>query len=309
MSGAKPPLALEQLRQDYAAGRNLMELMRRARASDQNDETTILYSYDLQAGSYVAELANPASADLRRRVGEKFASLFATLGASVVCEAGVGEATTLAEVVSSSPRSTHFLGFDLSLSRLLYARKHLSGFGHNDVELFAGALGALPFPDDSVDLLYTCHSIEPNGGQERAVLEELLRVTQHHLVLVEPSNELGGAATRAHIEKHGYVKNLKATLDAMGCKVTRHEPWGLDSEPDHNQAALLIVEKRHRETGATVRKPSFVSPVSKRPLTVRPDCYYSAEDGFAFPVIGGIPCLVYTNAIVATHLADFDTRR
>jgi ubiquinone/menaquinone biosynthesis C-methylase UbiE/uncharacterized protein YbaR (Trm112 family) len=307
MTHAKLPFGIQELRREYAAGRNLMELLRRAQSVDKNDETIILYSYDLQAGSYVADLKDPAIADMKRRTGEKLAQILGSLDAQVVCEAGVGEGTTLAEVAAFAARDMRFLGFDISLSRLLYARRHLHSRDARGVELFTGALGAIPLPDDAVDVVYTFHSIEPNGGREREVLTELLRVTQHHLVLVEPSNELGSPATCEHIERHGYVKNVRATLEAMGCNVVRFERWGLDTEPK-NEAALIVVEKKPRPTGFAAKLPSLASPMCRLPLTRRADCMYSEEDGMAFPIVAGIPCLLPNNALVATKLSAFDER-
>ncbi len=303
MTPSKPPFGIADLRREYAAGRNLMELMRRSREMQTNDETAILYSYDLQAGSYVADLKNPAMSELKKKTGAKLAQLFTELGADVVCEAGVGEATTLAEVVGAAPASMHFLGFDISLSRLLFARTHLGIRGAKGVTLFTGALGSIPLPDDSVDLVYTFHSIEPNGGREREVLTELLRVTKHHLVLVEPSNELGSERTQRHIEQHGYVKNVRATLEAMGCDVLRFERWELDSD-DANEAALTVVQKKARPRDVKNELPSLASPLCHKALRRVDDCMYSDDDGMAFPIVAGIPCLLTQNAIVATHLAE-----
>ena len=305
MTDTKNGSHVQDLREVLAAGGNLMEHMRRARDADDNDEATILHSYDLQAGTYVESLSDPAMAELKRNVGKKLAEVFAPLGATVICEAGVGEATTLAEVVANAGVVEQVLGFDISLSRLLHARRHLASRGAKGVRLFTGALASIPLPDDAIDLVYTFHSIEPNGGREREVLTELLRVTQHYLVLVEPSNELGSEATRARIEKFRYVKNVHATLLAMGCHVLRFERWGLDAIPE-NEAALIVVEKRARPAGERPAAPRLASPFSKLPVIPRTDCLYSSEDGMAFPIIDGIPCLLRSNGIIATQLDAFD---
>ena len=39
---------------------------------------------------------------------------------------------------------------------------------------------------NSVDIIYTNHSLEPNGGREEVILKELLRVTNKYLILFEP---------------------------------------------------------------------------------------------------------------------------
>jgi uncharacterized protein YbaR (Trm112 family) len=49
----------------------------------------------------------------------------------------------------------------------------------------------------------------------------------------------------------------------------------------------------------------FVSPVSLRPLVRRQDCWFCPEDGHAFPIIQGIPCLTIDHSILASKLAEF----
>jgi uncharacterized protein YbaR (Trm112 family) len=147
----------------------------------------------------------------------------------------------------------------------------------------------------------TVHAMEPNGGQEEGILRELLRVTRRHLVLLEPSYELGGAETRAWIEKHGYVRDLPGVLTRLGHPPQRVEKWGFDANP-RNEGALVIVTK---QPGKETVSPDFVSPISKRKLVRRSDCYFCPDDGHAFPVIGGIPCLLLDNAQLVSKLGDF----
>ena len=51
------------------------------------------------------------------------------------------------------------------------------------------------------DRKITCHALEPNGGQEEALLAELLRVARLGLVLVEPSYERATPSGRARMER------------------------------------------------------------------------------------------------------------
>lgn len=48
----------------------------------------------------------------------------------------------------------------------------------------------MPLKDNSIDIVYTSHSIEPNGGREEEALEELYRVANKYLILLEPDYEL-----------------------------------------------------------------------------------------------------------------------
>jgi hypothetical protein len=225
------------------------------------------------------------------------AALLDQLGVSSVLDAGTGEATSLVPIRQAMRSRPDVLAFDLSLSRLLYARRHLAAHGQH-AELFAGDLAAIPLAANAVDCVLTVHAVEPNGGREREILSELLRVAARYLVMVEPSWELGSEATRARISRHGYVKGLPDMLEGLGHKLARFEPWAIDANPA-NQAALIVIKKQG------VPRKAFVSPISGKPLQQRPDCWFCPEDGHAFPIIQGIPCVLIESAVLASHLGQF----
>lgn len=66
-------------------------------------------------------------------------------------------------------------GFDLSWSRISVAQKWLDEKSVK-AQLFVGDLFSIPLADRSVDVVYTSHSLEPNGGKEELAIKELLRV-------------------------------------------------------------------------------------------------------------------------------------
>ena len=45
-----------------------------------------------------------------------------------------------------------------------------------------GDMFNLPITDDSIDLVYTVHALEPNGGKEKEALKELYRITKKYLM-------------------------------------------------------------------------------------------------------------------------------
>lgn len=283
-------------------GKNIMEWVRGLEGSNENSPTAITYSYDAQAGSYTAALSDPAVRALKRDVGKRLATMFDDMAPMSVLEAGTGEATSLAPVLAAMRRRPkHVLGFDISLSRLLFARRYLESQGEGAVELFTGSLDCIPLADDAVDVVFTIHSIEPNHGREEAILHELLRVTRRHLVMIEPSYELGGPETQARIERHGYVRGLPQALQRLGKPARLVELWNLDANP-LNRAALIVVDKSALPSSAP---PSLVSPISGKPLARLADCYYCHEDGHAFPIVGGIPCLLPENAVLVSKLGQF----
>ena len=193
------------------------------------------------------------------------------------------------------------LGFDLSLSRLLFAQKHLGENGHGNVRLFTGDLERIPLASDLVDVVLTIHAVEPNHGREEAILSELLRVARKYLVMVEPSYEFASAEARARMESLGYVRGLPAVLERLGHPPSRVERWPHNSNP-LNEAALLVVDKPAAGAGL---EPRFMSPISGCDLVERKDCWFCPEDGHAFPIIAGIPCLTLESAVLASKLDRF----
>jgi hypothetical protein len=285
-------------------GKNVIAELKAGAGASLNSSAMIEYSYDAQAGSYVARMDDPAYRRLReahaRDIGAEIARLDLPKDFSIL-EAGVGEATTFAGVIEAS-RAARALGFDISLSRLLVARAYVAKRRPGaSVSLFSADLGFIPLPDAAVDVAYTSYALEPNGGAEMAMLAELLRVARRYLVLVEPSFELGGAATRGHVEKHGYVRGLPAALAALGARVLKHELWPHVHNPS-NAPAVIVCEKP--DAASRCAPEGFVSPISRAPLEERAGALFSAEEGFAFPIIAGIACLQPDHAILATRLKD-----
>jgi hypothetical protein len=278
---------------------NITQHQRAAEGTAENSERAVLYAYDVQAGSYVAALDDPAYRAGKQRAAARIAEILAPLDFATMLDAGTGEATTLAELLVRLARlPERVLAFDLSLSRLLFAQRFLRQRALSHVELFTAALENIPLADGAVDLVLTVHVCEPNGGRERAILAELLRVARRYLVLIEPSYELGSEATRRRIEAHGYVRGLPDHLRALGARIVRHEPFGADVNPS-NQAAVLVVDAGARPHASA----GLVSPLTGTPLERGDGCLYSS-DGFAFPVIAGIPCLLRDNAVLAARLPE-----
>lgn len=284
----------------YRNGTNIMAHLRETRGKADNDEFAILTAYDLQAGSYVRMVEqDPAIALATARSCEKFAGILDRLGCCSLLEAGVGEATTLAGVVARMVhRPSHVLGFDLSLSRLLWARRYAETHGVPGT-WFTAALDNIPLADRSVDIVLTSHAIEPNRGREREILQELHRVARRYLVLREPSDELGSDETRAHIEQHRYITGLARTARSLGMDVVEHTRWELDPNP-RNAAAVLIV--RVSDAACDPAPPVLVSPVSRCALREEHGSLYCPDDGLAFPRFRGIPCLLVNNAVFVSQL-------
>jgi len=291
-----------EIRALFERGQNIIEWIAAREGAATNSETAILYSYDAQAGSYVAELKDEERRRFKDEFGRRLAAVLDVLSPASLLDAGTGEATSLAPVLRHmAVRPAYVLGFDLSLSRLLYARQHLAEQGQRDVALFTAALDRIPLASDSVDVVLTIHAVEPNHGREEVILRELLRVARRHLVMIEPSFELASAEGRARMERLAYVRALSAALERLGHPAARVEPWPLNANP-LNPAALIVVDKHGSRPGTA---PTYTSPISGRALVSHEHCWFCPDDGHAFPMIAGIPCLTIESGILASKLGQF----
>lgn len=287
----------------YQRGENLSAALRKDADNGRNTEAIIEWSYDLQAGSYIQALQDPGHSACMQGYTSEVARLLTSLGpARTILEAGVGEATTLGNVARKLGQSeATYHGFDLSWSRIAFARRWLQDSGMPPISLYVASLLQMPYANDSIDIVYTSHSVEPNGGQEEMILRELYRVTRRYLVLLEPDYDLAGEEARRHMDAHGYCRNLPGVALGLGYRVIEHKLFPCTTNP-LNPTALTVIEK-HVTTPAP--PDPLVCPRFKTPLRKAAGMFFSPEALTVYPVVGGIPCLRPENSIIASHYLQF----
>jgi len=282
----------------YSKNKNISKYLRNKKKESKNSIETILYSYDLQGGSDYLRRNEPVIGTNNKKMAQTISETVSELGAGSFLEAGTGEGLILELLdpnkIKSKPK---IFGFDLSLSRLLFAQKYLAE-GKRNATLFCANMTNIPLPDDSIDIVCTVMSMEPNHGREREILAELFRVTRRYLMLIEPTYELGSKHTKKHIIQHGYVRDLPKHIAKIGHKIIIHRYLGF-SHPN-NENALIVAEKNKKLP--LIRDIKFVSPISNRPLKEYKNYWYCKDDGYVFPTINKIPCLVKENGILASQI-------
>ena len=287
---------LAGMRDAFARGENAMEYARRMLGRKENLSVATLIAYDLQAGAYVRHARSDP--DGKRRWCSQLSSLVGAHlqpGGSVM-EVGAGEATTLAGLLEALPQQPGAaLGFDISWSRCVHGRGWLR-HKVQEAELFVADLFHIPLADASVDVVYTSHSLEPNGGREQAALQELLRVARRTVVLVEPIYELAGPDARDRIAHHGYVRNLKATAEGLGCTVADYRLLDFYVNPLNPSGVVCIVKQ---DKGPPVL-PVWRCPLTHSPLVRSETVFSSPDTGLVYPVLDGIPLLCRDNAVLAS---------
>jgi ubiquinone/menaquinone biosynthesis C-methylase UbiE len=296
---------LKEIQRVYKSGGNIIATLR-TDGSHMNETENVAISYDFQAGSYIRDLETPQNADHNEKYTKALADIINSLVRSEspggILEVGVGEGTTLGNVIGKLAfRPSHVYGFDISWSRVRFAHEYLKAHDVDTSGIIMADLFNAPFADDSVDIVYTSHSIEPNGGREKEALEELYRITGRYLILLEPAYDLAGKEARERMERHGYVKTILETAHSLGYDVIEHRLFDHSINP-LNPTGLTIIKKKNARASSQI---PLVCPLTRTPLEFKRDSFFSREALLAYPIVDGVPALVAQYAIIATHFDDF----
>jgi len=300
----------------YENNVNIMQYCRELKNSEENNIHSIMTSYDLQSGSYVSALNSPIinenyhvnfkktpmlPAEFTEKFTQEVANEINKYDFSSILEAGIGEATTLVNVCKKLiNKNAKISGFDISPSRIQVAKEY-SASNRISCNLFVADLNHIPLKDNSVDLIYTVHALEPNSNKEFELTKELYRVTNKYLILIEPSYELGNSETKANIEKHKYIKRLREAVNSLGGKILRYELFTIGTYS--NQPAIHVIEKSSTPSFSTENAPDykFVCPVCKNELEKVKGHNFCEFCGVVYPILNDIEILNANNSIIFSH--------
>ncbi len=219
-------------------------------------------------------------------------------------EVGVGEATIMCPLMKKLDAENKLdkFGFDISWSRIRFAKEYCKQ-NNMDINVFLSDLFHIALPDNSVDIIYTSHSLEPNGGREKEAIRELCRVASKYVVLLEPDYTNATEEGKKRITKHGYVRDLEIHAKESGFKVLEHRPFEVFANP-LNPTALTIIQIESTEN--VKPQPVFVCPVSNTSLEKFENVFFSEESGLLYPIINDIPCLLESSAVMGTQFKLFN---
>ncbi|WP_333886792.1 methyltransferase domain-containing protein [Clostridium sp.] len=300
---------MNDLKQLYNNNVNIMEHFRSVNNTNSNSLASILYSYDLQAGSYRDNYYNRIldrmhmngkkitikAEEFYKQYGSRIADVFNQLDYLSILEVGVGEATTLSHVVKNlNNKDVKVKGIDILFSRIGYGNIFLKEQKVNNVSLAVADMFKLPFKDNSFDIVYTSHCVEPNTDKAKESISELYRITNKWLVLIEPSFDLGNNETREHMIKYAYCKDLINVIKSMKLDIVEHKLFSLGTY--NNQAAITIIRKESKNQSNI----NWCCPICKKELIEDSDNYFCEDCSLIFPIIKEIPCITVGSAILGS---------
>ena len=294
--------------EEYKKGNNLIKFLKENYSKILSNNEITQLSYDIQAGSYVKKaVENP---DFEKERGKAYAEVIQSLGSfDSILEAGVGEATSMAALIKELKNPPLELkGFDISLSRILYAQDFIKDKTKSKISFSVGDICDCPLSDNAIELVYTIHALEPNGGNELKLVQELIRITSKYLVLFEPHYEFGNDKSRKHIENHGYVKNLAGIAEQLGHRVIDNKILFESNPWTYNNTGAVVIEKNQKNKIVKNKETSlsnWVCPISKENLLDEGNFLYSEKSMTIYPVLKTIPILLKSKSILASHLKNF----
>ncbi|MDR0704065.1 MAG: methyltransferase domain-containing protein [Planctomycetaceae bacterium] len=296
-------ISIRELKELYQKGVNISEYLRN-KYDVNNTPHVIEIAYDLQAGSYTADMEKLEIKKWRENVGAELVNIIRSLlpTPESILEAGIGEGNQLSVVLSqfqNTPVASY--GFDISWSRVAFARKWLNKQGNKNTTLFTGNLLNIPCADNAVDIVYTNQAIEPNRGNEESILKELFRITKKYLILIEPSYELANDEGKQRMNRYGYVTGLQETAVKLGFDVLEYRLCSYYFNPLNPTAVMIIQKKNVREISSSV----LADPLFKTPLYKKDNVLFSPDSLRVYPIVDGIPCLRIENGIIASKYELF----
>jgi len=211
-----------------------------------------------------------------------------------ILDCGTGEGTNLIPLIQELKFQGEVLGFDISISRASWAASNNTVL--NNIHFFVADLSRIPLADDSIDLVLTTHSLEPNRGKEQMLVNELARVSSRYVVMIEPDFESASKEQQIRMDKLGYIKGLESAI--VNANLTLIEKVKMEENINPiNKASVWICEKlsQVRPDGKTGIRgieqiPKWLDPLSRAALRAE-DGWYKSDDGICYPSINRLPLL------------------
>ena len=213
-----------------------------------------------------------------------------------VLEVGAGELTFMHSVYDRFGPSLDLYGLDITLNRLLHGLRFAQS-RQMPVTVVQADGTAIPFPDNSFDLVVSHHALEQMPTIFRDAIIEMIRVSRKHIVLLEPFYQRGSLLEKLRMRTADYVRGIYPFVRTLP-GVRLHPPFLCRNHGQpYNHTGVFHLEKT--DEGAS-NDPRMICPVSRGELQALPGGHYSAKSSLYYPTVRGVPVLYKKYAQVIT---------
>lgn len=225
-----------------------------------------------------------------------------------ILEVGIGELTTIEAIYSEFGPDIDCFGIDLSFNRVYHG---LSEFRrrHEKIPKIAKADAIkLPLPDNSIDLVFTRHTLEQMPLVFQKALSEISRVAKSSVVLFEPSYELGSFPQKLKMINYDYVRGIPKYLKKTpGVELNEMYLMRNSANPlNHTACFEITIYNESNNKRLSDRPIDFVCPVSHAMLEKREGYLYCKESSLAYALLEGIPNLDPQYSIYMTEPESYE---
>ena len=246
-------------------------------------------SYDVQSGTYI-KFFNSLSKNKVNRIYQPLIDVIKKdfKNSKTILDFGCGELTTSLFIFNKLKKSiVNYFANDVSLNRLIlgqnYLNKKLKKKDFNKFKIFCNSNTNLPFKDNSIDLIITIHSLEPNNKNKESFIDELFRVSKRGLILMEPHYEISSDKQKKRMLKFEYIRGIQKLFNKKDCEIKIIKK---DHHINNNNVSSLFVIKKKK-----VRKnnnTSYVEPKTFSRLKDINNFLYSSKSLRFYPTYNDI---------------------
>lgn len=208
-------------------------------------------------------------------------------------EVGAGELTTYSSLIDVMTQDRPELyAIDLSLNRLRHGRAFAKSKNF-EVNLVKASAFALPYPDNSFDVVFTSHCLEwmPKNMFKQAV-DEICRVSKKHVFLFEPTYEYSGFLQKMKMRTHSYMRGLvpylkrKKDIEIRRSSIMKYSYNAFNQTSCHH-----LVTNIDSQTLADTNQVSLMCPNCKKILELQKESYFCYSCHQGYPIFDDIPVL------------------
>ena len=238
------------------------------------DEIEVIkHSYDLQAGSYIKFFLK--NKNLENRYCDEIADIikknFGKFESFLDC--GCGEMTVSYSIIERLNFIKKFLLFDISLNRMVlgknFLKKNLKKNSFKKTNFFCSSLESIPLNNNSINLVFTNHAIEPNKDNAKNIIRELYRITNYGLILNEPDYTSASKEQKKRMIKNNFVKNIPKILKQL--KINYKTVKIKNSIRTLNKTTSFIIFKKKNKKNTI----EFIDPFYKKKIIGKKYFYFS----------------------------------